>query len=482
MDPSMQVLLRSTMDQIIKDQNPKTNHQRLLWSAGTQLRGEVVQSLGDDTFTLLIDGKKVILQSSHNLQVGQPVTLRVEGSQQGQVVAKLLPSQPNQNLQGIMYQERNLANSLEKMGLKNTVENRLIYRALIDYQIELTPERFRQVTQAMNSLGKIDYPTAQITAFAIKANLPLQKDVLLLLQKSFGSEHIFRELQSWIEETKNITRNLPGLLASAEQKENPWKGDLRNQQVLMTNLMKNVEQLEEQLKNLLIRGNEDKNIIRDKATAAIESQLFQRQEGKVLSKDLTAVTSSQRNLLPTLISNSVTQLEVLMQFPDAREKFSQLLQTLARGLVLEEVWAGKQVLQHTDKSSNQSGDYYYFQIPFQQSENKESVAQLRVYKDAGKRKIDKKNLRLILLLHMEQMGPFSMELQIQNETIQGRATVQNKEIASIAQSFWPQLQKDLASYGYALHNFEWHIGEPADLKPALEAPSKKETTKVDLFV
>ncbi|QGG48141.1 hypothetical protein [Heliorestis convoluta] len=490
MDSSLQVLLRSLIDPR-KDPNQNFSQSKLPWPSGTRINGEVLAKLSADIYSVILKGKKITLQSNQKLWPGQSITVEIEKNQKDQAIARIIPQQAPPNLYSAVRKE--LSSSIDKIGLRNSVENRLIFNTLTKYQLELTDENFRQVRQGMNLLGYNNSASAQIVAFAIKVGLPVQKDLLLLLQQAFSSEELFKSLQTWIAQTKDLIKQNKSYLLEQEERVNITSRQNRGDQVynkdqsrlnnisMLLTIQDSVEKLEKRLLQLCLQSYDKDNAVKEKIATIMEAQFIRPESLKPIEG---RALFSRRERLLSLINDTLNELESLERKGGelAKGKNSPWMQVFSRGVALEELWAGRQILQLYDKSTGQNNDSYLFFIPFQQAEGQEGMAQLKVYKEAGKRLVNPKNMRLLFLLEMKHIGTLCMELEIKEQSVYGRATVQQKEIAILAEALWPQLQATFAAMNYTLHTFDWVVGNPAEIEPLEEPSARKERRDLDLFI
>ncbi|MZP29107.1 hypothetical protein GTO91_05190 [Heliobacterium undosum] len=180
------------------------------WKVGAIVNGLVLEMLLKDTYAVNVEGKKLTLQSPYPLSPGEAIRLEVQGHDEGQVKARLLPTE-SRDATG-----DRAANLLKQAGVDDTPQNRMILKSLTASMLGLTRENFQQVARGMALLGNGDEQSAQTAAFALKSGIPMRGETLRLLQSAFAGEPL-QGLQDWLNEAKGAIKaqggNVPeGLL------------------------------------------------------------------------------------------------------------------------------------------------------------------------------------------------------------------------------------------------------------------------------
>ncbi|MBC9783384.1 hypothetical protein H1S01_02515 [Heliobacterium chlorum] len=189
-----QVVLRSLLSQM----SQRNNGEGSEWKIGALLKGLVLEMVLPDTYTVKMDGKKLSLQSPYPLTAGQEIELQIQGVNEKQIQARLIP--PGQK--ELAGERTSLV--LRQAGVEDNAQNRTIFKSLTSAMLSLSRENFQQVARAMMVMGKQDLGTAQIAAFALKAGLPLESDVLQIMQRVFTEPDPVQGLQRWINDTKQL--------------------------------------------------------------------------------------------------------------------------------------------------------------------------------------------------------------------------------------------------------------------------------------
>lgn len=195
MDSGFQITLKSSLAPSVDRSFPKEIPD---WPPGSVIKGVVLKAVSLDTYVINAEGKQIIAQSTHLLSLGQEITMEVQGTKEGQVFARLISENSG-------YGETIASQILRQAGIVDTPQNQIILKVLTSFYLDLTQSNFQQVARGMTMLGNQDFQSAQLIAFAIKAHLPIQLDVLNLLQNAFRSEDLFQELKPLLAESVQVT-------------------------------------------------------------------------------------------------------------------------------------------------------------------------------------------------------------------------------------------------------------------------------------
>ncbi|MTV47692.1 hypothetical protein GJ688_01685 [Heliobacillus mobilis] len=526
-----QVVLRSLLSQM----SQRNSGEGSEWKIGALLKGIVLEMVLPDTYTVKMDGKKLSLQSPYPLTEGQEIELEIQGVNEKQIQARLIP--PGQK--ELAGERTSLV--LRQVGIDDNAQNRTIFKALTSAMLPLSRENFQQAARAMTVMGKQDLGTAQIAAFALKAGLPLDSDLLQILQRVFTDPDPIQGLQRWINDTKQLLQGQGQQSQALSQLEkvlqqfrlSPDDGTaeiaqkleslFKNQQMLgkstvssptallgkeaMTGLsdgQKSSVPDPNATSFLSIKADQEKktgffapastNYLTRRETERVGQQaggpaqtalIDQEGDGREHSRIDSSKgekASGQQNLIETgdknsgtlakhalsgeeksllpLISRAVKEVEQLFNLRGAERA-----EVLANGAVVEEQWAGQQILQGLNKGVHGTNDYLYFSIPYRHRDGSEGNGQLRVYKDGKNRTLDPKNLRLALVLDTEHLGPIAIELALRQQDVISKVTVKDADIIKEGMDAWPELQKSLSEQGFRLHSADWKVGTPPDLSP-----------------
>ncbi|MDD4587048.1 MAG: hypothetical protein PHC60_01485 [Heliobacteriaceae bacterium] len=442
--------------------------QPLNWSKGSIIRGRVAQALAPGVYVVAVGGRPVIAQAPFSLTVGQEIALEVQGSKDGQVMARLVSDQQGT---GVVSEQ-----ILSKLGIEHTSLSRTILQAVTGFQMELTPENFDLVAQGLAMQNRKDLPAARLVAFALKAGLPVHQEVLSLLAAAFSPDRLdlFPALSQWVksagqvwgpegEEPVSLRQLRTVLGAMALRPDDPVP-------VLTTKL---AAVFNSQLPGLAVPPNPASQ--GEAGKAIIPGESGRQPPGQVPGEAGTPGTGSSAGL-PRAIAGSpgeqpaslavlITQLTRELEQITGGGK-AALGEHLTEGNFLEKQAAGRYLWQVMDKSGLHQSDYVFFSIPFQLGAEDPRTAYLRIYKDGKTRRIDPENCRIALVLDTAGLGPLTVELMVIQREIHSKITVQEERIIPVGRLLWPELQDALAIHGFLLGQPEWRTGPPPDLKPA----------------
>lgn len=180
------------------------------------------------------------------------------------------------------------------------------------------------------------------------------------------------------------------------------------------------------------------------------------------------------------IQKPLTQLLNLVKTEIGKEEVARLL--LHDKLVelgqavntsLQEV-VGHQVINTVDKSQPTMPDYYYFSWPLQ-SQNQESQAELRVYRQKGRNQpLDMNDLYLVFCLRTPNLGTNRFDIHLLQKRMEFRVTVEKDGVVEMVKGAWPELAERMEELGFQADLIECRSGTPEQLRPQPEAKASLE--------
>ncbi|MBM7867068.1 hypothetical protein GTO89_10745 [Heliobacterium gestii] len=199
-----QVLLRA----LLSGMEQRNRTEGANWKVGSIVNGLVLEMLLKDTYAVNVEGKKLTLQSPFPLSPGEEIRLEVQGHDEGQVKARLLPPESRDAAAD------RAANLLKQAGIDDTPQNRMILKSLTASMLGLTRENFQQAARGMALLGKVDEQAAQTAAFALKTGTPMNAETLRMVQSAFAGTPL-QGLQEWIHDAKKAMQVQGGAVPDA---------------------------------------------------------------------------------------------------------------------------------------------------------------------------------------------------------------------------------------------------------------------------
>lgn len=156
------------------------------WQEGEVRQGVVTGRLSENSYSIRVDGKDLIMQSPYFLPTGSNIAMEMQGQQEGQYLVKLLTS----NTPG---QEDLLKNLLDQLFIKDTPLNRNLTLGFLVQELPIKPELLQQAERFIQRLGGDSPENIEKALLSLKMGIPPESRVIEALQSFLAGSKDYKQ-------------------------------------------------------------------------------------------------------------------------------------------------------------------------------------------------------------------------------------------------------------------------------------------------
>ena len=169
-------------DRIILDTGPAGDKESL-FDRGEILKGVVEEIKPDGIISLLINGRLVDAASEVDVKPGQLLYLLVDSFKNSLTYLKVISEQGT-----VPLDDNNLSANLRSIGLPSNADAILIANKLLQHDLPVNQQNIAFIFDALNMIGGITTRNLDIAAFILQHNIPLDKNILPLIDHFISSD------------------------------------------------------------------------------------------------------------------------------------------------------------------------------------------------------------------------------------------------------------------------------------------------------
>ncbi len=163
---------------------PPTAEKDLNLQPGQIYQGKVTGRMGDNLYTVQVDGKNATVQSTYTLPENTTIAFEVEGQKDGQYMIRLLDSGP-------AVQDKLLLNTMRQLGIQDTTLNRALIREFVAQELPLRPDMLKQAEKMVQKLGDATPENISTAVLSLKTGIPVDSRVMEALRSFLaGQENV----------------------------------------------------------------------------------------------------------------------------------------------------------------------------------------------------------------------------------------------------------------------------------------------------
>lgn len=196
---SSQVSLSKVMFNILSP-----NEQGLQLNKGEILRGVVQDIKLDGLVVLALKGRMIEALTEVAVSKGQQLFLQVDDFRNGKAYLKVLTPQALETAE-----KANLSANLKEIGLPVRDSNIIMAQKLIQYELPVSKAMMSELARGVALLGESSARNLELTAFALKNQIPVTREALTLLAQSASStnNNIARLVQDLVQVLNKLTQS-----------------------------------------------------------------------------------------------------------------------------------------------------------------------------------------------------------------------------------------------------------------------------------
>ena len=160
---------------------PQTAEKDLNLQTGQVYQGKVTDRVGDNLYTVQIDGKNATVQSPYALPGNTTIAFEVEGQKDGQYMIRLLDS-------GTAVQDKLLQNIIRQLGIQDTTMNRALIREFVAQELPLRPDMLEQAEKMVQKLGDATPENISTAVLSLKTGIPVDSRVMEALRSFLAGQ------------------------------------------------------------------------------------------------------------------------------------------------------------------------------------------------------------------------------------------------------------------------------------------------------
>ncbi len=198
---SSQVSLSKVMFNILSP-----NDQGLQLNKGEILKGVVQDIKLDGLVVLALKGRMIEALTEVAVSKGQQLFLQVDDFRNGKAYLKVLTPQALETAE-----KANLSANLKEIGLPVRDSNIIMAQKLIQYELPVSKAMMSELARGVALLGESSARNLELTAFALKNQIPITREALSLLAQSASStnNNIARLVQDLVQVLSKLNQS-PG--------------------------------------------------------------------------------------------------------------------------------------------------------------------------------------------------------------------------------------------------------------------------------
>ncbi|KJS17786.1 MAG: hypothetical protein VR69_03360 [Peptococcaceae bacterium BRH_c4b] len=162
----------------------QTAERDLNLQPGQAYQGKVTGRVGDNLYTVQVDGKNATVQSPYALPENTTIAFEVEGQKDGQYKIRLLDSGP-------AVQDKLLQNIIRQLGIQDTTLNRALISEFVAQELPLRPDMLKQAEKMVQKLGDATPENISTAVLSLKTGIPVDSRVMEALRSFLaGQENV----------------------------------------------------------------------------------------------------------------------------------------------------------------------------------------------------------------------------------------------------------------------------------------------------
>ncbi len=133
--------------------------------------------------------------------------------------------------------------------------------------------------------------------------------------------------------------------------------------------------------------------------------------------------------------------------------------------------------------STETGQFYLFPVPLRHADGSQTTAKLKIFRQAGRTKMNPENTRLALLLDLPSLGEIAIDLTVFKRQISGRVLTGQPETNKLVAENIDDLEARLKSIGYRVEMLSTAMLSDAEPdSPVAEPDNRAKLTQIDVSI
>jgi len=133
--------------------------------------------------------------------------------------------------------------------------------------------------------------------------------------------------------------------------------------------------------------------------------------------------------------------------------------------------------------STETGQFYLFPVPIRHADGSQTTAKLKIFRQAGRTKVNPENTRLALLLDLPSLGEIAIDLTVFKRQISGRVLTGQAETNKLVAENIDELEARLKSIGYRVEMLSTAmLSEAEPDSPVVETGDHAKLTQIDVSI
>ncbi len=146
--------------------------------------------------------------------------------------------------------------------------------------------------------------------------------------------------------------------------------------------------------------------------------------------------------LAHIVSNALANADLPPAQATALHQLSQQLHNLAQDL------GAVQLSNLANTLATETGQYYLFPVPLHHPDGTQTTAQLKIFRQPGRKSVNPENTRIALLLDLPSLGEIAIDLTVFKRQISGRVLTGQTETNALVAANLDELRTRLSTLGY----------------------------------
>ena len=453
----MQPIRRTRSDRVVLNTD-SARKNKIKFNKGEILKGTVLGINPDGTISLQIKDNLVDAVSEVAVSPGQHLYLLVERCKNRRTYLKAMTQQELNRMD-----DNNLSDNLRSLGVPPDANTILIARGLLQNNLSITRQNMAEIFKAISLIGDITAQNLEVAIFALKHNIPLDKDILPSINQFISSDgDLSRLVQEMIEilvQLETIVRSYSLSSVVPAFVVMPGSFTLTMSDLAATKEVK-LLYLTELIKIL--------RMTLDSATGGIT------ESGPGINSTLHDLIGNRKLLLDNLrcLLEMVKTSVALIKAPEVQE-------LLARIGNLQQQITGQALFNSVVKLNRDVfANSYYFSFPVEMDKQL-SYCQLLIQKNIDKRPGQQDNIKLTASLNTSALGIVLFHIDWSRQGhIQLRGVVETVEARDFVEKNIAALLLGLGELGYKANNLGIKVAEDPEeliLKPQIKEEEQHKT-------
>jgi len=109
---------------------------------------------------------------------------------------------------------------LEQLGLPDNIENQLLVKALLEYNLPLNKENFWELSRLLKQLGGDPEEIVSLLAYLKSKEIPLDKELVQMVKQFLGEKNLsnlLKDYPQWEKEGRDLAKLLKNLILDSEK-------------------------------------------------------------------------------------------------------------------------------------------------------------------------------------------------------------------------------------------------------------------------